>query len=166
MGFLGEFVFLGTGWVFRRWIEFSESGIGLPETGSSFQGAELNFPRLANFARFDFFKPSEQRREREPEMKWNKSTKTTPAGGVAGWLLGRLRAAGGRQQPKLGLLERIALAPRQSLSLVEAEGRRFLVATSPEGAPAFYALDERPLRAVNNVNRQRGAKRPAVRVSW
>ena len=40
-------------------------------------------------------------------------------------------------------MERIALAPRQSLALVEAEGRRFLVATSPEGAPAFYALDER-----------------------
>jgi flagellar biosynthetic protein FliP len=40
-------------------------------------------------------------------------------------------------------VERIALAPRQSLALVEAEGRRFLVATSPEGAPTFYALDER-----------------------
>jgi hypothetical protein len=40
-------------------------------------------------------------------------------------------------RPRLELLERIALAPRQSLALVEAEGRRFLVATSPEGAPAF-----------------------------
>lgn len=76
-------------------------------------------------------------------------------GGVAGWLLGRL---GGRRrpQPRLELLERIALAPRQSLALVEAEGRRFLVATSAEGGPAFYALD--------------GEARPALhrspRVSW
>ncbi len=72
-------------------------------------------------------------------------------GGVAGWLLGRFRA-GGQRAPRLELVERIALAPRQSLALVEAEGRRFLVATSPEGAPAFYALDER--------------RRPAARVSW
>jgi len=57
------------------------------------------------------------------------------------------------------LLERIALAPRQSLALVEAKGRRFLVATSPEGAPAFYALDEPRLRA--------GAVRaPSSRISW
>ena len=64
----------------------------------------------------------------------------TPVGGLAGWLLSTLRSAR-RPQPRLALLERIALAPRQSLALVEAEGRRFLVATSPEGAPAFYALD-------------------------
>jgi flagellar biogenesis protein FliO len=59
-------------------------------------------------------------------------------------------------QPRLELLERIALAPRQSLALVEAEGRRFLVATSADGAPAFFALD--------------GSQRPAIprsqRVSW
>jgi flagellar biogenesis protein FliO len=70
---------------------------------------------------------------------------------LAGWLLNRLRA-GTVRRPRLELLERIALAPRQSLALVETEGRRFLVATSPEGAPAFYALDERA--------------RPAARVSW
>ncbi len=66
--------------------------------------------------------------------------KTMPVGGLAGWLLQRLRGAA-RQEPRLAVLERIALAPRQSLALVEAEGRRFLVATSPEGTPAFYALD-------------------------
>jgi len=99
-------------------------------------------------------------------MKWNQSAKTAPAGGVAGWLLGRWRA-GSRPQPKLELLERITLAPRQSLALVEAEGRRFLVATSPEGAPAFYALDEGPQpAAVNGFTRQRGPARAAVRVSW
>lgn len=63
-----------------------------------------------------------------------------PIGGLAGWLLGRMR--GMRRAPaRLAVLERITLAPRQSLSLIEAEGRRFLVATSPEGTPAFYALD-------------------------
>ena len=47
-----------------------------------------------------------------------------------------------RQSRALALLERIALAPRQSLALVEAEGRRILVATSAEGGPAFYPLDD------------------------
>lgn len=83
-------------------------------------------------------------------------------GGLAGWLLERLKARG-RRQPRLELVERIALAPRQSLALVEAEGRRFLVATSQEGAPAFYALDERARPA---GNRPAAAARPAVRVSW
>jgi hypothetical protein len=71
-----------------------------------------------------------------------------PGGGLAGWLLERLRRS--RRPP-----------PR--LELLEAEGRLFLVATSPEGAPAFYALDERPRPA---VNRPPVAARPAVRVSW
>jgi flagellar biogenesis protein FliO len=62
-------------------------------------------------------------------------------GGLAGWLMRRLRNRQ-RAEPRLALLERIALAPRQSLALVEAEGRRILVATSAEGGPAFYALDE------------------------
>jgi flagellar biogenesis protein FliO len=92
---------------------------------------------------------------------------TAPVGGLAGWLLTRLRARG-RRQPRLELVERIALAPRQSLALVEAEGRRFLVATSPEGAPAFYALDERPkpVGARQAVSRRRGVMPAAERVSW
>ncbi|HEY1896934.1 MAG TPA: flagellar biosynthetic protein FliO [Terracidiphilus sp.] len=61
--------------------------------------------------------------------------------GLAAWLLGRLRGEA-KHRPSLALLERITLAPRQSLSLVEAEGRRFLVATSAEGSPTFHALDE------------------------
>jgi flagellar biogenesis protein FliO len=84
-------------------------------------------------------------------------------GGLAGWLLGRLRAARPRQ-PRLALLERIALAPRQSLALVEAEGRRFLVATSPEGAPAFYALDERTRPPTATA--RPAWSRQAARVSW
>lgn len=61
-------------------------------------------------------------------------------GGIAGWLWARMRSHG-RAKPRLALLERITLAPRQSLALVEAEGRRFLVATAAEGGAAFYALD-------------------------
>jgi hypothetical protein len=100
------------------------------------------------------------------------ATKGEAVGGLAGWLLGRLRARG-RVRPRLELVERIALAPKQSLALVEAEGRRFLVATSPEGAPAFYALDERSnaARALPVLlPRQSGSVRPtaksAARVSW
>jgi hypothetical protein len=82
-------------------------------------------------------------------------------GGLAGWFLARLRAA--RPAPaRLAVLERIALAPRQSLALVEAEGRRFLVVTSAEGSPGFYALDDaaRPQRA------PAAPAQRAARVSW
>lgn len=80
-------------------------------------------------------------------------------GGLAGWVLGRLQS-GSRTRPSLSLLEKISLAPRQSLALVEAEGRRFLVATSADGAPAFYALDEKAgrLRGMPVAGR--------ARVSW
>jgi len=83
-------------------------------------------------------------------------------GGLTGWLLGRVagRLRGhGRQQPRLALLERIPLAPHQSLALVEAEGRRFLVATSADGAPAFYPLDQ-------STGHAAGSGRSAARVSW
>jgi len=63
--------------------------------------------------------------------------------GLGAWLLDRLRGRR-RPAPRLALLERISLAPRQSLALIEAEGRRILVATSAEGGPAFYPLDENP----------------------
>jgi flagellar biogenesis protein FliO len=81
-------------------------------------------------------------------------------GGLAGWLLSRLGARS-RQQPGLVVRERITLAPRQTLSLVEADGRRLLIATSPEGTPAFYALDEpaRNERLSKQTNRTK-------RVSW
>ena len=78
-------------------------------------------------------------------------------GGLTGWLFSRLRGAVGCR-PRLRLLERIALAPRQSLALVEAEGRRFLVATSQEGGPAFYPLDGPAPDAAH--------ARPNARVSW
>ncbi len=72
-----------------------------------------------------------------------KRVETAGYGGLGAWLLerwrGRQRAAA---EPRLALIERIALAPRQSLALVEAEGRRILVAISAEGGPAFYPLGQ------------------------
>lgn len=76
-------------------------------------------------------------------------------GGLAGWIWSRLGASR-RPRPHLALLERITLAPRQSLAMIEADGRRFLVATSAEGSPAFYALDAAPRPEV----------RTRARVSW
>ena len=99
---------------------------------------------------------------------------------VLGYLRGGMRG-GKRREPRLALLERIALAPRQSLALVEAEGRRFLVATSQEGGPAFYALDRTNAAGTNvagtnvagiGVNGAvaagagRMSGRKAARVSW
>ena len=102
-------------------------------------------------------------------------------GGLATWLISRLQiGAYGRVQskPRLALLERISLAPRQSLALVEAEGRRFLVGTSPDGCPVFYALDGLPEAFDKQASLARPAKthpfRPhgessasgSARVSW
>jgi len=64
--------------------------------------------------------------------------------GLGGWVLEQLRGSS-RGRPRLTLVERISLAPKQSLALVEAEGRRFLVATSAEGTPVFYPLDTEEL---------------------
>jgi hypothetical protein len=99
-------------------------------------------------------------------MKRDENAERAWMGGVAGWLLGRLKSrlrTDGRERPRLALVERVTLAPRQSLALVEAEGRRFLVATSPEGAPAFYALDGAGRLGGDYA---KGAARPGARVSW
>jgi flagellar biogenesis protein FliO len=95
-----------------------------------------------------------------------------PVGGLAGWLLGRIHA-GRRTQPRLELIDKISLAPRQSLALVEAEGRRFLVATSPEGAPAFYPLEGAGTRTglgqkmpAGRKSKSFGEQSLAGRVSW
>jgi flagellar biogenesis protein FliO len=85
---------------------------------------------------------------------------TTPGASPLGWLTSRFRR-GGSPQPRLALLERITLAPRQTLALVEAEGRRLLVATSPDGAPTFYALDGNGLQTHAALT----ARQPR-RISW
>jgi flagellar biogenesis protein FliO len=102
-------------------------------------------------------------------------------GGWAGWLLARLRDSlrrSPRPRPHLALVERIPLAPRQSLALVEAEGRRLLVATSAEGCPVFYPLDAPPRAAApapmlstarSSARRARSsasAAKSSPRVSW
>ncbi len=97
-------------------------------------------------------------------------------GGLAGWLMARFSGRRRRAEPRLALVERIALAPRQSLALIEAEGRRILVATSAEGGPAFYPLDESPGNANGSVRIDAGRsaraenRRPPKfspqRVSW
>ena len=83
--------------------------------------------------------------------------KAPTVGGVAGWLWTRLRG-NAKPRPSLALLERITLAPRQSLALIEAEGRKFLVATSADGSPAFYPLEDRRSR--------RAGATGSARVSW
>lgn len=96
-------------------------------------------------------------------------------GGLAAWLLKKLAArtqARTQRKSRLSLVDRISLAPRQSLALVEAEGRRFLVATSHDGGQAFYALDSsfasssvsgsaRPV-----MNRIGKSANPPARISW
>ena len=90
-------------------------------------------------------------------------------GGVAGWLMGRWRGAK-RKEPRLQLVERIALGPRQSLVLVEAEGQRLLVAASAEGGPAFYALDHaRECQSSGRIAVRKpvhAAWRGNARISW
>lgn len=98
-----------------------------------------------------------------------------PVGGIAGWLMARFSRRR-HVKARLALLERIALGPHQSLALVEAEGRRLLVATSAEGGPAFYPLDELPANAERTARIGRGgpagvqSRRPlkcaSPRISW
>ena len=59
-------------------------------------------------------------------------------GSVGGWPHGCSSGfiVAPRSKPRLAVLERISLAPRQTLALIEADGQRLLVATSPEGTPA------------------------------
>lgn len=92
------------------------------------------------------------------QRKAQEAGKSAP-GGLIGWVVNRLRHVRGAK-PRMALVERITLGPRQTLAMVEADGRRILVATSPEGGPAFMALDERRHAAVIQQ-----PKAPA-RISW
>jgi len=102
-------------------------------------------------------------------QKGKVSEREKQVGGWAGWVLQRLRKRR-IAPPRLALVERIALAPRQSLALVEAEGRRILVATSAEGGPTFYALDERVRPIANPIARltarSSSSRFESSRVSW
>jgi flagellar biogenesis protein FliO len=84
--------------------------------------------------------------------------------GLAGWLASRfcnakerLRRGHGRA-PRLVVAERVTLGPRQTVALLEADGKRLVVAMSAEGAPAFFSLDER-VRGVSRLESK-------ARLSW
>jgi hypothetical protein len=84
-------------------------------------------------------------------------------GGLTGWVLAKLHGHD-RPRPQLAVLERISLAPRQTLTLIEASGQRLLVATSADGSPVFYPMGDRSIQ-----KRARGTKPfeiPLRRVSW
>ena len=124
----------------------------------------------------------------DPDMnRRDQSVSRYKAGGLTGWLVARVLSrlrSGRRAAPRLALVERIALAPRQSVALIEAEGRRILVATSADGASAFYPLDEAagaapfaaralparalPNRVSNSVSSpvSNSASRVSPRISW
>jgi Flagellar biosynthesis protein, FliO len=106
---------------------------------------------------------TEMEREMELRETEKKPGRKPVIGGWAGWLLAKLCATR-RQEPRLQLLERITLAPRQSLALVEADGRRLLVATSADGGSAFYALNGRTAGATRGA--VRGSSSRSARASW
>jgi flagellar biogenesis protein FliO len=66
---------------------------------------------------------------------------------------------------RLAVIERVALGPRQSLMLVEAEGVHLLVATSADGAPAFYPLPSSPVTSQGLKSAQTSRKLQG-RISW
>ncbi len=84
-------------------------------------------------------------------------------GGLAAWLLAKWQSRS-VAKPRLALVERISLGSRQFLALVEAEGRRILVASSDEGGPAFYPIDE--VRASRDSARTQPSLSRRSRVSW
>lgn len=60
--------------------------------------------------------------------------------GLAGWLLERVRHRS-KTRPRLALVERISLAPRQAVSLLEVDGQKLLIATAQECSPSFCLLN-------------------------
>jgi hypothetical protein len=96
-------------------------------------------------------------RTRIAMMAQGAEARSGPLRRVLDLLLNRWRGAT-LQPRRLALIERIALGPRHTLSLVEAEGVSLLVATSAEGATTVF-----PLAARFNA---RVPKAPPGRVSW
>lgn len=61
--------------------------------------------------------------------------------GLGAWLLERLQQRS-VAEPRLRMLERIRVTPRQTMALIEADGERFLVAAGESGAPVVFPLKE------------------------
>lgn len=70
--------------------------------------------------------------------------------GLTAWLLDRIQRRA-LQESCLTLVQRINLAPRQTVALIEADGQRLLVATSADGTPSFYLLKATVCRSVATV---------------
>jgi flagellar biogenesis protein FliO len=90
---------------------------------------------------------------------------TAQIGGAAAWILARLRGAK-RRRSRLELLDRLALGPRQSVALIEAEGRRFLLAMPAEGGPVFFPLDGKVDECGERTAAERRGELKTVRASW
>jgi flagellar biogenesis protein FliO len=88
---------------------------------------------------------------------------TARLGGWAGWLMRRLHTAR-RERPRLELVERITIGPRQTVALIEADGRRLLVACAAAGEPAIVPLGSEVEARVRELA-IRGTQRK-LRVSW
>ena len=76
--------------------------------------------------------------------------------GLGAWILQHLRRQS-MSETRLVLLERVTIAPRQTVALIEADGRRVLVAASPECTPTFFPLDTptRTKKCIGKINRSR-----------
>jgi hypothetical protein len=61
--------------------------------------------------------------------------------GMAAWLAGCFRHRA-LNEHRLTMVEKINLAPHQTVTLIEADGQRLLVATSGDGTPSFYPLKD------------------------
>jgi hypothetical protein len=83
--------------------------------------------------------------------------------GLAGWFMKRLRT-GKSGRPRLELMERITIGPRQTVALIEAEGQRLLVACAAEGRPAIYPLGSGVCARAHE--RAWGNRQVGQRVSW
>lgn len=61
--------------------------------------------------------------------------------GLGAWLMSRFRSRC-NATARLRMLENIRITPRLSVALIEADGERFLVATSDTGGPVFLPLSK------------------------
>jgi len=70
------------------------------------------------------------------------SGQTLAKKGLAVWLIGKLRPQVD-SMPRVRILERIRVTPRQVLILVEVEGERLLMGASDGSTPAFHLVKKR-----------------------
>ena len=86
---------------------------------------------------------------------------------LAGWIR-RNWPPSAASVPRLALIARIPLGPRQAVALVEAEGMHLLVATSADGAASFFPLHPatRSNAVESTVEAIRGAIVAAEPNSW